>query len=165
MKLLTVSDKKLMIEGENLVELADMYDSSVQDFLKLFRLYLIANKNKLKSAVYLIDTSTTELISPNDDFQFKTRGELLTTAEGYEDMKKRVFDFAYTMCSNTANESYTHLETNYNDWKICKILTDEEQEYYSCLYSSSKPGMWCQKISNIRISKKHQAYKYAFIKR
>lgn len=167
MKLLTVSDKKLMIEGEDLVEIANMYHLSVDNFLELFKYYLKENQALLESGYYIGSTEVTMLEDPSQLTTLKSTGEILVPANGYEAMKKQIFDFAYTKCSNLGDSSF-------GCWGLSSVeawttrfsyqISDQNSKNYSCIYASSKGG-WNQKVSNVPIDKVDQEKRYSLIKR
>lgn len=166
-QLLTYEDRKMIMEGEDLVQLANMYHLSVVDFLELFKLYLKFNQKSLVSGYSIATTDETRLTTPKEDFELKTYGEILVPEYGYEDMKKKVFDFAYTKCSEIGDKKYDHFglsSAQVYSGGFDTILTKENPEYYSCIYSSSHGG-WNQKVSNVKINKEEQEKLYSLIKR
>lgn len=166
-KLLTYEDKKIILDGFNLVEIADMYHLSVVDFLSLFKYYLQENQAFLESGYYIGSTEAALLTDPMQPVTLKTSGEILVPADGYEAMKKQVFDFAYTKCSNQGDNSFGCWGlSSVEAWttRFTHQIKERNPEYYSCFYTSSRGG-WNQKISKIKIDKEDQTKRYALMQK
>ena len=162
-RLLTINNDKLMIEGYDLAEIANMYEFSVSDFLTLFSLYLKLNQDKLKGG-YKLFNGKSEIFTPTTTFETYPYGEILVANEEYEDMKRRIFDFAYINCSNIG-------ETDFRWWGLdCAKEYDLERKIqmtgmtYSCIYRSMRSG-WNQKVSDIAIDKIDQEKRYALLRK
>lgn len=165
-KLLSYEDDKLIIEGRNLIDIANMYKLSVPDFLELFKLYLnfTRKENGVKNCIINITEANifTENISSSEK---KISGEILVPTESYEDMKKILFDFAYTKCSEYGNRyrdcwGLNNVET----WEpaFASQLTKDE-EVYSCIYKVSNG--WNQLISDLSINQIDKEKMYSLIKK
>lgn len=167
LKLLSYEDNKILLDGYDLVEIANMYNLSVVNFLELFRYYLKENQALLESGYYIGHTEATMLEDPSQLSTLKTTGEILVPANGYEAMKKQIFDFAYTKCSNLGDSSF-------GCWGLSSVeawttrfsyqISERNPKNYSCFYTSSKGG-WNQKISNIAIDKEDQEKRYSLLQK
>lgn len=166
-KLLSYEDKKILLDGFDLVDIANMYDLSIVNFLELFRYYLKENQAYLESGYYIGATEVTTLESPDKLPELKRIGEILVPDYSYETMKKLIFDFAYTKCSNLGDNSF-------GCWGLSSVeswttrfnyqLSEKNPQNYSCFYASSKGG-WNQKISKIKIDKEDQEKRYSLIQK
>ena len=162
-KLLTYENGKLLLEGYDLAELANMYQLSVKDFFLLFELHLALNQEHLIGANQ-INNFETKIYLPGD-IQYSKTQELLVSEDGYESMKKRVFDFAYTNCSRIGDTKFKYM--GMEEAEGCGEFNDRVKnfgEYYSCIYSSAWLG-WNQKMSEVPINREEQAERFALIRK
>lgn len=161
-KVLSYSQNKLMLAGYDLADLANMYHLSVHDFFYLFQMHLRANSDSLKGECTIID-SVHEVISPNTNAYFWNTSEILVPEDCYEDMVKRIFDFAYINCSNVGDTSFHHFGLDNGDkYALNKVIKNLEKKY-SCIYQLRNYG-WKQKISDVVIDEQDREERFALIR-
>ena len=165
-KLLTLENGKLMLDGYDLVEIANMYHLSVGAFFELLKYYFIVNQGQLRGELILTSTQN-ELTKPLkyvSDFIDGSNKEILVDGEEYEDIKKRIFDFAYTYCSDVGDTKFDSWGLVYADEHKLKKCISNVGTTYSCIYRSFRKG-WNQKVSNVPIDREDQAKRFALIKK
>lgn len=164
-KLLFYDNGKIMIEGYDLVDIANMYHLSIDTFLTLFQIYLQKNKRKLnnnysisigKEGIYTAETMA--------NIKWQRTGEILVLSDQYETMKKKAFDFAYTKCSRLGDTNFSKFGLEDVDSTTLSKTISKLEVTYSCIYRSVNGG-WSQKISDIKIDEEDQMKRYALIKR
>lgn len=163
--LLTYENGKLMLEGYDLVELANMHHTSVADFLELVRVYLNLRQSKLKGG-YSIVTSNTEIFTPKSTFkEYKSNGEILVNVEDYEDIKKGIFNLAYTNCSKHGDSNFQFWGLDNSSEQNLAYNLEKPYKTYTLIYRSFRTAKWNQKVSNIPIDVNDQEERYSQIKR
>lgn len=160
-KLLSYEKGKLMLEGHDLKELANMYHLSVYEFFTLFEMYLIRNNEKLKGNCIIKEKR--EVILTPTSIQYPNNVEMLVSGEEYEDMKRKIFDFAYTKCSNLGDQAFDFWGLDCSEeYDLIRKINGSSSKY-SCIYKSSRIG-WNQKVSSLDIDIEDQEKRFALIR-
>lgn len=147
-KLLTYKNGKLMVEGFDLVELANMYSCSADVFLEVISQYLEYYNNRFDRIM-----------------KVKGKNELLVNSKKYEIMKKKIFDLAYTKFSEFGILECEAFISFTKRGKLVNYL-NRNNNYYSCIYQSILHGNYLvEKISSVMIDKSDQENKYEYLKR
>lgn len=131
--LLKYEDGKLLMEGQNLVEIANMYHLSVSEFFVMLPTLLC------KSGYDGYRIVKNVIIEPSLE---KVTAELFVDEESYESIKKEIFDFAYFSCSSLGDRQFGCWAATsaylYRAIDKCKQL--QEDKIFSSIYSSSSGG-------------------------
>lgn len=160
-KLLDYKDNKLLVEGYDLVEMANLDKEVINDFLLGLKIYLY-NKKDLFNGQCQIFTSDAVTFKENkhfDDF----KGEILVDGEEYELFKKIVFDFAYKNFSRINAEYLDRRNRFYNDSCLFVDSLLYQSEYYRC-FEKNYYG-WVSRISKLKIDMTDQEKRYSLIRK
>ena len=158
-KLLEFKDGKLMIEGQDLVEVANMYKLSVPVFMYLLQMNLCTKKVDIyeridrskNNDIIITNIKEKRYLAPFDlryEESYVFEGEVLVPSNRYEEIKEKVFNFAYEKCSNRVNplDKWTEIIDLSKD-EFLKVVSDDYfEEYYMALYPSIH-NHWKAKIS------------------
>lgn len=166
-KILSYKDERLMLGGVYLNDIANMYNLSVREFLKLFSIYLNFTREYHLDSKYIINNTESIMFLPNVISGIKKiSGEILVSEENYDYFQRLIFDFAYTKCSNYGVEYFDFFEmSNTEAWEsLFRTQLTKPAETYSCIYRSSD-GNWDQKVSDLVINKVDQEKMYALVQK
>ena len=163
-KLITYKNGELLLDGFNLEKAANMFKFSVKDYLKLFKMYLIA-KNDWVNDKYIISYKERDVFDRNSNIIYeKNNGVLLVSKDDYENMKKKAFVFAYKYCSDISRNNFIVHKLNEGSEKQLIKVIEICKENYSCIYKNSFYG-WNQKVSPIKIDNEDLERRYSLIKK
>jgi len=154
--LLTYSREGLIIEGQDLVELANMYHLSAEDFFEILPAYL-----RLKEFMGCRIIST-KIITPEYE---PTSRELLVGADSYNQIKESIFRLALMGCSKIADRNMDHWAASclYLKGALEKSQALMDKQLYHAIYSSSHGGFNI-KASNVLVDEAEVIEKYSRLK-
>lgn len=158
-KLLTYKNGKLLIEGYDLGEIANMYEMSVENFLFFLRVYL-SNSKELSNANCKIATSKMVTISGSGTL-YESTGEVLVADSEYEKLKKIIFDLAYTKCSNIKSSGW---DRHYDNEELLAYYLTGNCGSYSCV-TDKYPCGWVVKFSGMGIDRNDQEKRYSLLRK
>ena len=181
-KLLTYDGKKLMIDGVDLGELANMYHLSIPLFFLFVEDYLtsrgldfkpnciINNNDSVKieeplppKAVY-IDGRRIVMNDVTSNIVRVKNSELLVPSENIEIVKERIFDLAYIKCSNIGDKNWDHWSLDSSNAYSMNQHLLRKQDCYSCIYGSARGG-FNEKMSDVPIDYKDREARLRLIRK
>lgn len=158
-KLLTYKDDKLLIEGYDLMEIANMFELSVKDFLFYFKSYLL----NLNSIVPTCKISSENILHIQNNAELhEYKGEIIVEGSEYERLKRMIFDLAYTRFSNIKKEDIDRTFSLDDYELVCNLINTHSN--YRCIYKNSNFSNVIR-LSNIPIDKNDQEKRYSLIRR
>ena len=155
--LVRTPEKELLMEGINLVEFANMFHLSSDEFFKILPMYL-----RLKDFMdYQINSQET---SSKDNWIFAN--ELMVPKDKYERIKQSIFDLAYIGCSKIGDSDHKHWAcdnaSGFEMYRTNKSLTD--RGIFHAIYTSVSGG-YNIKASDVVVDKEEYEEKYNMLKR
>ena len=153
-ELLVCKNDDILIKNVSLSSVANMYSLTIYDYLTLIK-YLL--KKNIKDA-YIIKSMS--LFKENSYYMTNTK--ILVTRNEYEKIKKLIFDFSYTCCSNIGIDKFKKLGLSSSSEIELEEQIFKKTDTYSCFYK--KEDKWYQKISDVLIDEEDKQKKYKLIK-
>lgn len=122
---------QLLMEGQNLEEIANMYHLSIVDFFKILPIYFeYRNITDFK-----IVTTQMGVGRPTNEF--------FATPEEYEALRRHIFEIAFIRCSDIGDRSYNTVceASGVSLSRALKISDDlAKEEIYHAIYRSALGG-------------------------
>lgn len=163
-KLVSFENSRLTLDGENLAEIANMYYMCVSDYLDLCKLYLSDLDAKI-SCAYILNQTTTQLKDEGYCCRFTRSGEILVPVYAYNNMKRRLFDLAYTCCSDYEGKEVMEERKSldvYDD--IFRNQLTNCGPTYSAFYKGVD-NKWTQVVMATTVDREDQEKRYSLISR
>lgn len=163
-KLISYENSKIFVEGERLSDVANMYYMTLSDYLDLCKFYLSLFDEEI-SYPYQLTQSSSQIKDAGCCCRFVRHGGIYVLENGYEDLKKRLFDLAYMCCSEINDKEVIETRKNielYDD-DFRQSIIHFGDTYTSCYKSLN--GKWEQVITSTPIDIKDKEKRYSLIQR